>query len=126
MYMVKKYSITICFMVVVSIVCLFVVSLFTFLFKWQADKALIGIIVTYILAGFTGGFVLRCMEKKNEGGSRSGIGQKIIEVLLGSGIFMILLFMCSVLVLQIPFEISKRGLIVFVLFLSSAFLGRVL
>lgn len=107
---VKKYAISLSVMIVVSIVSIVIVSTLTYLLKWQADKAMIGIIVTYVVTGFSGGVC--------HGGKR-----KILSALLMGTIFVLLLAALAYLGFQIPFELSKRFLLIWLLIVCSTFVG---
>lgn len=113
MYKVKKYVISLCIMMIVATVFLLIVSALTYMFKWQADKAVIGIIITYVLAGFAGGISLR-KERK------------IIGALGLGTMFMLLLVICSRIGFQIPFEFSVRVIRIWLLITSSTFVGMCL
>ena len=127
MYRIKKYSIAIGAMIGMTLVSLLIVSTLTYLFKWQADKAMIGIIVTYILVGFAGGFVLkRVSRKQNSDERKMGVLQKALEAFSLSSIFMLLMIVLSTFVIQNPLEISGRLLMIWGLMTSSCFLGRIL
>ena len=54
---VVSYATSILLMAFISFLSLLVLSLLTYLFKWQAPQAMVGIILTYILAGFGGGLL---------------------------------------------------------------------
>jgi hypothetical protein len=125
MYHVKKYAIAMGIMLVTSVVALLLVSTFAYVFKWQADKAMVGIIVTYILVGFAGGFGMRWGEKKEDGKINShGIKKNVIETLLLSSMFMLFLLVVSIMRFQNVFMFSRRFLMIWGLMASSAFLGR--
>lgn len=49
-------------MAVVSVAALFVLSALTYYLDWQAPQAMMGITLTYILAGVAGGAVLGCLQ----------------------------------------------------------------
>lgn len=123
---IRSFVIAIISMLLVSLIALLVVSTLTYLFKWQADKAMVGIITTYILAGLAGGFCMKRIEKKQYSNPKIGIGRKTIEALVLSNIFFLLIFVLSVFVLQNSFEISNRSLMIWGLLVSSTFLGRIL
>lgn len=117
----RRYVLGILLMGLVSMVSLLGVSVLTYWLKWQADKAMIGIIVTYILAGFSGGISLKLLNKE-----KMKLRRKGAEALIISNIFMIILLMISVIILKNPFEMSGRVLMIWGLVMSSAFLGRIL
>ena len=127
MYRIKKYSIAIGAMIGMTLVSLLIVSTLTYLFKWQADKAMIGIIVTYILVGFAGGFVFKWVSRKqNADEKKVGVLQKALEAFSLSSVFMLLMIVLSTFVIQNPLEISGRLLMIWGLMTSSCFLGRIL
>lgn len=116
----KKYIIPILIMSVVSILMLLAVSVLAYIYKWQADKALIGITGTYILAGLAGGLGLRRVSFTKD------MGKKLLEgILLGSS-FMILSVVASVFITDISPEVSGRFLLIWMLITGSASLGRIL
>ncbi|MBP3678487.1 MAG: hypothetical protein J6I97_09100 [Agathobacter sp.] len=123
----KSFIVAMIIMLVVAMISLFVVSAMTYLFKWQADKAMIGIIVTYILVGFAGGFVFKRVSKKQNTEERKvGVLQKALETFSLSSVFMLLMIVLSTFVIQNPLEISGRLLMIWGLMTSSCFLGRIL
>ena len=91
MYIVKKYLIAISVMMITSIVSLLIVSALTYLFKWQSDMAMIGIIVTYVLAGLSCVFTLRKIE-------RESLSKMIFDTLITSVLFIVLLRVVSFVV----------------------------
>ena len=124
---IKKYLIAIVIMSMISVAMLLIVTTLTYAFKWQADKAMIGIVVTYILAGLSGGICLRyfgkkeyVMEQKNE------IAKKAVEALILSAVYLVLLLTISIFGLQIPFGFSGRFFMIWILLFGATFLGRVL
>ena len=113
---VKKYCIAIGVMLVVSIVSLLVLSTLTYLFKWQADKAMIGIIVTYVLAGFAGGI---CLRNEIQIGDR----RRLIEALIIGTAYMLLLLLLSCFIFQIPFRFSIQLIMIWLLIVLSSFVA---
>ncbi len=116
MYRMRKYMVAICVMIVVSLVSLLVVSALTYVFKWQADKAMIGIIVTYILAGLAGGLSLKI-------DSNIEVRRNMLQSAMLSAIFLSLLILCSFFVGQIIFGFSTRLFLVWILIACSIFGG---
>lgn len=111
-------------MLLVAVLSLLLVSTFTFLFKWQADKAMIGIIVTYIVSGLAGGLYLGRIAKKSYGGIRKiGSGKAAIEAVKLSTIFILILVLCSAIGFRIPFEFSSRFVLIWLMLTGSAFVG---
>lgn len=118
---IRNLIITIIIMSIVSILCLLAVSVFSYIYKWKADKALIGITLTYILTGFSGGLVQKIINKES-----IKMGRKMIEGILISSFFVGILVMFSVLWLQQPLAVSSRFLMIWMLLVGSACLGRIL
>ena len=108
-------------MFITSIICIGIVSVVSYIYKWQADKALIGITITYILAGFTGGITQKILNKE-----KKGIGQKMLEGILTGLIFVGGLVIASILVIQNPLVFSTRFFMIFMLIIGSTCLGRIL
>lgn len=117
----KKMLITLILMTIFSLACLVIVSTFTHTYKWQADKALIGITVTYILTGFVGGLIQKQQNKEEK-----SMGRKMLQAILLSIIFMTILIAASIFIMKIPFELSSRFLMIFMLLVGSTCLGRIL
>ena len=116
MYKVKKYIVTLSVMLIASVVALLVVSTLTYIFKWQADKAMIGIIITYVLVGFAGGVSFRKNEKEK-------MVKKILESFIVTIFFVIVTTMISMLVTQNPFVFSSRSILILLLITSSVLCG---
>lgn len=81
---IKKYIVALMIMLFTALMALLMLSVLTYMFKWQADKAMIGIIVTYILTGVAGGFSIAYGEKKET-------WKTVLEILLVYVIFILLL-----------------------------------
>ena len=113
---IKKYAISLVVMMVTVIVSLLIVSTLTYIFKWQADKAMIGIIITYVLGGFVGGVSFRKSEKEKW-------VKKILESFMIAIFFVIVATMISVLVMQNPFVFSSRSILILLLITSSVLCG---
>ena len=113
--------VTLLVMVVVSLICLLVVSAFSYFYKWQADKALVGITITYIFAGFIGGITQKFLDK-----SERNMGKKMLEAILISSIFIGMILGISAIVLQQPLMISSRFLSIYMLLAGSTCMGRIL
>ena len=106
----KRYAIALGVMMIVTVMSLLVVSTLTYWFKWQADKALVGIIIVYIVAGFFGGF---CLNSK-----RKMMG----AIVLGTS-YMFLLVVCAYMGFGILFEFSRRCFLIWLLIICSSFAG---
>ncbi len=118
---VGKWILAVFIMAVVSVICLLVTSVFAYIYKWQADKALVGITLTYILTGLVGGFVQRFFK-----GEVYSMGQKMLDGICVASIFLFFMILISVFVMQNPFVISSRFLMIGMLLTGSACLGRLL
>ena len=118
---VKQIIFLIFIMLVMSFICLGILSVLTYEYKWQADKALVGITLTYILVGFIGGMLQRIMNKETK-----TMGGKMREAILLSAIFLAILVGISTVFLQTPFAISSRFFMICILLTGSTCLGRVM
>ena len=118
---VKQIIFLIFIMLVMSFICLGILSVLTYEYKWQADKALVGITLTYILVGFIGGMLQRIMNKETK-----TMGGKMREAILLSAIFLAILVGISTVFLQTPFAISSRIFMICILLTGSTCLGRVM
>ena len=127
MNIIKKYLLAIVIMSMITVAMLFIVTTFTYAFKWQANQAMIGIVVTYIFAGLAGGICLRCFWKKEYvAEQKNEIAKKAVEALILSTVFLLFLLLISILGLQIPFGFSGRFFMIWLLLFGATFLGRVL
>lgn len=129
MYKVKKYGIAIGVMLISSLVVLFIVSSLVYIFKWQSDKAMIGIIVTYIIAGVTGGFMLGYLDKKREydadwSSKKKRRIKQILQVGLLTVMYLLLQILFSLILFKNGLEFSKRTLLILFLELISVYMGR--
>lgn len=59
---IKSLIISLLAMALISVLSLFILSVLTYYFKWQAPQALVGITVTYILTGLSGGTLHGCLQ----------------------------------------------------------------
>lgn len=118
---IRNLIITIIIMSIVSIISLLAVSVLAYQYKWQADKALIGITVTYIITGLVGGLTQKMMNKEEK-----NMGRKMLGAILVSCIFMGILLFFSIVAIQQPFSISSRFLMIWMLLVGSTCLGRIL
>lgn len=93
-------------------------SVLTYLFKWQADTVLLGIIAVYILAGFIGGKV------KKRFSYEMGIGKRLLDGILVGTCFMLTLSLLSLLLTEGGISLSGRLLVIWLLLIGSTSLGR--
>lgn len=120
MRMMRQIAVSLVTMGVVSLLMLLGLSVLSYIYKWQADKALVGITLTYIVAGFAGGKVIRRLSEELD------MGKRLVEgILLGSA-FMVLLILISLLATENSFGISGRFLMIWMLLVGSVCLGRIL
>ena len=118
---IKNVILILVLMTLISVVCLLIVSVLTYIYKWKADKALIGITATYILTGLLGGFMLKVRNKEEK-----NMGRKMAEAMFLSIVYIGLLVVVSIFFLQIPFEFSSRFIMIWMLLAGSTCLGRIL
>lgn len=124
---IRIYMIACILMLLTAFLSLVVLSSLTYCLKWQADKAMGGIIVAYILSGFAGGMGYKWIPMSGYREKRlAGIKEKALDALVLSGLFLLILMLVSIVGLQIPFEVSGRLFLIIVLVISSCFLGRIL
>ena len=118
-----------------SLLALLIISLLTYGWKWQADKAMLGITFTYIIAGFAGGLSMKWMPRiwkrwhtdrilTEEG--NIGVGGKMLESLLAGTIFMLILMMLSAFFAVNEIQITSRFFLIWMLLAGSTALGRIL
>ncbi len=120
MKMMKQILIPLFVMGMVSVLMLIGLSVLTYIFKWQADTALVGITFIYIVTGFIGGHVRKNFSYE------TNMGKKLIEGIVLGAIFVAVLVFLSFFVIDIPFEFSGRFLMIWMLLSGSAALGRIL
>ena len=118
---IRDLCITLIMMFLVSMICLIFVTVLSYNYKWQADKALVGITVTYILAGFSGGLIQRFLDKRER-----SIGQKMLGGILLASFFIGILCVVSFVLGIGPMYISSRFLMILMLLIGSTCLGRIL
>lgn len=116
-----NFIIIIMIMFLIAAISLLFVSAISYLYKWHADKALIGITVTYILAGFGGGLVQKKMSRESK-----RMGKKMLEGILLGTIFIGIILLIAVLILENPFAVSSRFFMLWMLVAGSCCLGHIL
>ena len=112
---VKRYLIAVAVMLVVSVLALMILGVLTYWFKWQADKAMVGIVATYVLAGIAGGVVLKILSQ-----------MQFIEVFILATLYMLALFTASILFLKTTPVISSQLLMIYGLVVCSVFVGKLI
>lgn len=116
----KRIMIPLGVMSVCSVVFLLLLSILTYIFKWKADTALIGITLIYILAGFTGG----CCKKRIS--YEISIAKKLLEGVWIGSLFMVLLFVVSILGMGNGIVFGSRLFMIWMIVIGSTALGRIL
>ena len=107
-------------MTIVAILMLLIISVLSYIYKWQADKALVGITLTYIVTGFIGGWTFKRKAQEVDG------AKKLIEGICLGSMFMFLLIGSSVVFTENSFGISGRFFMIWMLLVGSSCLGRIL
>ena len=115
--MIKSFLIPLLAMGLTSVGVLFVVSVLTYLFKWQAPQALVGITFAYILTGFVGGVLQGILEGFLE------LRERVVHgLVLGSGYMIVLLILSVVLVEKSGWDYVHL-LMIWILLACSSVLG---
>ena len=116
----KSFLIVMIIMFLSSMIFLLVTGVLTYVLKWQADKAMIGIIFSYIFTGFMGGRA-KCYFSTNQ-----NMAVKLLEGIVLATLFMLFLMGLSLALLGNDIFISGRVLMIWMLIVGSACLGRIL
>lgn len=120
MRMMKQVFISLLVMSLLSVLLLIGLSVLTYIFKWQADTALVGITIIYIVVGFVGGVLQKRFSYVEN------MGRKLVEAILLGTLFMAILVLASFLMVDVSFAFSTRFLMIWMLIVGSASLGRIL
>lgn len=116
----KKYLFPLVIMCFFSVGLLIGLSVLTYIFKWKADQALIGITFVYIAAGFIGGKANKRMSYE------MSMGRKLIDGFAIGTVFVFLLLLLSFLFIEQEFTFGSRFITIWLLMAGSAALGRIL
>lgn len=116
----KQILVSIIVMTITALTMLLIVSILSYLYKWQADKALVGITLTYIVTGFVGGWTFKRKAQEVDE------AKKLIEGICLGSMFMFLLIGNSIIFTENAFSISGRFFMIWMLLVGSACLGRIL
>lgn len=100
-----------------SVVILFVVSTLTYLLKWQAPQAMIGITLTYILTGFVGGIVQGILEGPLE------LRARVVHGLILGSLYKVILLILSVALVEEASWDYMRLIMIWILLVCSSVLG---
>ena len=118
-----SYVISILLMALLSLISLLLLSILTYLFKWQAPEAMMGIILTYILAGFGGGLLSKSLPEANDTKQLRNIVMD--SIIKGSG-YMLLLILISLLTTEPTGFDVLRILAIWLLIVAGYAMGRIL
>ena len=113
---IRKYVVSLCVMLIVSMVLLVLVSVLTYVFKWQADKVMIGMIVTYVCAGVAGGVSLKKIQQRKLKG-------RILDAFIMTAFFTVTLILLSRLLNLNAGLFSERFLLICLLIAGGSFIG---
>ena len=116
----KKIIIPLGVMGVSSTILILALSILTYIWKWKADTALIGITFIYMLAGFLGGV---CKKRISDEGA---IGKKLLEGIVVGSLFAIILFVISVFGMKNAIIFDRRFFVVWMVIIGSCALGSIL
>lgn len=117
---IKNLFISLVIMGLTSVIILFVVSALTYLLKWQAPQALVGITLTYILTGFVGGMLQGALEGALE------LRERVVHGLILGSVYMIILLLLSVVLVEKPGWDYVHLLMIWILLACSSVLGSFL
>jgi D-alanyl-lipoteichoic acid acyltransferase DltB (MBOAT superfamily) len=100
-YTIKNTLLSVIIMGITSAATLVILSVFTYLFKWQAPQAQLGITLTYIISGFLGGFLLSVIDKNRKTEKEVGNTEHIMKNTLITGITQGAIYMAILLSISI-------------------------
>lgn len=126
-YTIKNTLFAVIIMGITSAATLVILSVFTYLFRWQAPQAQVGIILTYIISGFFGG-VLPSMigergKKKEVKNTERSTKNALIKGTTQSAIYMAVLLSISILLSANENWDMVQILLVWILLTASSTLG---
>lgn len=125
-YTIKNTLFAVIIMGITSAIALVILSVFTYLLKWQAPQAQVGIILTYIISGFLGG-VLPSMigerKKKEVKNTENSTKITLIKGTTQSAIYMAVLLSISILLSANEKWDMVQILLVWILLTASSTLG---
>ena len=121
---IKIYVVSLCTMWIVSIVSLVMVSVLTYLFKWQADIVLIGIILVYVLAGVTGGVWISKMHKKIHNNNKRSTIHMFGRAALLASMYILLATIISLMFLENTLEFTRQTIMIWILAVGSVYIGE--
>lgn len=126
-YTIKNTLFAVIIMGITSAATLVILSVFTYLFRWQAPQAQVGITLTYIISGFLGG-VLPSMigerrKKKEVKNTENSTKITLIKGTTQSAIYMAVLLSISILLSANEHWDMVQILLVWILLTASSTLG---
>lgn len=87
---IKSFLLSLFTMGIVSVLGLLLLSALTYLYKWQASQAMIGITLTYIITGILGGVVYGVLKH-----GCPSLRERIVEGGILGGVYVALLFVLA-------------------------------
>ena len=126
-YTIKTTLFAVIIMGITSAIALVILSVFTYLLKWQAPQARVGITLTYIISGFLGGF-LSCIiggrrKKKEVKNTENSTKITLIKGTTQGAIYMAVLLSISILLSANENWDMVQILLVWILLTASSTLG---
>ncbi|MBR4025971.1 MAG: YrzE family protein [Lachnospiraceae bacterium] len=134
---IKQIIVSILFMAITSVLLLFLVSICTYIFKWQADMAMLLITFVYILTGIFGGMLYGKRQRTENGSTdtserslyfdkKSGFGKKLLQGIILGSVYMGILIFISVFGLQNTIKDYVRLMLLWILVVGGSVLGEML
>lgn len=126
-YTIKNTLFAVIIMGMVSVIVLVILSIFTYLLKWQAPQAQVGIILTYIISGFLGGVLPSVIgergKKKEVKNTERSTKNAIIKGITQGTIYMAVLLTISILLSANESWDMVQILLIWILLSVSSTLG---
>ena len=126
-YTIKTTLFAVIIMGITSAATLVILSVFTYLFRWQAPQAQVGIILTYIISGFLGGVLPSMIEerrkKKEVKNTERSTKNALIKGITQGTIYMAVLLSISILLSANESWDMVQILLVWILLSVSSTLG---
>lgn len=127
-YTIKTTLLSVIIMGIVSSSALVILSVFTYLFKWQAPQAQLGITLTYIISGFLGGFLPSVIgesgkNKKEVKNTENSMKTTLMKSVTQSTIYMSILLLISILISKSESWDIGQIVLIWILLVCSNALG---
>lgn len=125
---VKNTIITLLFMGILTILLLMMIGVSTYCLKLQADKAMLLIIVVYILVGLSGGIIHELLERFHA--KKTGFYPSLLQkILYGTGIgsvYMLILLVLAISTVKASIDDYVRLVTLWLMVCGSCILGKIL